>query len=339
MPPAGINTPLILSAARPSYGIPAVVTSISPTTGSHTGGTAVTLTGTGFLNCIGALVGGVKLTSFVVVDDNTITGTTGAGTAGVVDVVARKISRTPKDAATDISWTFDAAAPPYSNEGHGGTCDLSVSFGGPSFTPNVADAPFGKAVDAASGSGGACLSNLGANSVVPSGSAFSMHGWFKYRSSIIGNPILVGHSYGATWPSGGKFGNSMIITGSQLQPGFYLVGTGVVFMNVSLPPTGEWTHVGCTYDSTTLTTYIGGASVGTPATAPGAPIAVDWNAAGGGQWQLLGNALLHGGDAFDGRMDDVRVESVCRSGAYMNQLATQGPVVLSGTLAASFTYT
>lgn len=337
MPPAGISTPLIGVATRPSYGIPAVVTSISPTSGSHTGGTSVTLHGTGFLNCIAALVGGVKLTSFVVVDDNTITGVTGAGAAGAVDVVARKISRTPTDTATDISWSFDASTPPYANEGHGGSCDLTVSFSSGDFTPNIADAPFGKAVDAAPA--GTCLATFGASSVVPSGSAFSIHGWYKRHGAGSGSPILVGHSFGSSWPTGGKYGNGIVISAGAVQPGFYLVGSGVVFMNAPSLPLDEWAHVACTYDSTTLTTYINGVSVGTPATAPGAPIAVDWNPSGGGVWQLLGNAILHGGDTFDGRADDVRVESVCRSGAYMNQLATQGPVVLSGTLAASFTYT
>lgn len=61
--------------------------SISPSSGSIGGGTAVTLTGTGFTGATGATVGGVSLTSFTVVNDTTITGTTGAHAAGAVDVV------------------------------------------------------------------------------------------------------------------------------------------------------------------------------------------------------------------------------------------------------------
>ena len=61
--------------------------SISPSSGAAAGGTAVTLTGTGFTGATGATVGGVALSSFTVVDDTSITGTTGMHGAGAVDVV------------------------------------------------------------------------------------------------------------------------------------------------------------------------------------------------------------------------------------------------------------
>jgi IPT/TIG domain len=60
---------------------PPTVSSISPDKGLQTGGTAVTITGVGFTRgagATGATVGGVALTSFAVVNDTTITGTTGA---------------------------------------------------------------------------------------------------------------------------------------------------------------------------------------------------------------------------------------------------------------------
>ena len=68
----------------------ASIAAITPATGTDVGHTAVTITGAGFLGASGASVDGVALTSFVVVDDNTITGVTGDmdGThAGTVDVV------------------------------------------------------------------------------------------------------------------------------------------------------------------------------------------------------------------------------------------------------------
>lgn len=58
------------------------ITSISPTTGPSAGGTAVTLTGVGFTGATSASVGGVPLTSFVLVSDTTITGVTGEKAAG-----------------------------------------------------------------------------------------------------------------------------------------------------------------------------------------------------------------------------------------------------------------
>jgi len=63
------------------------VTSITPNTGPVTGGTATTITGVGFTGCTGATFGGTAGTSFVVVNDTTITVTTPAHAAGAVDVV------------------------------------------------------------------------------------------------------------------------------------------------------------------------------------------------------------------------------------------------------------
>ncbi len=62
------------------------VISIRPRAGSVNGGQSVTIRGTSFTGAPGASVGGIALTSFVVVDDETITGITGEHAAGVVDV-------------------------------------------------------------------------------------------------------------------------------------------------------------------------------------------------------------------------------------------------------------
>lgn len=62
------------------------VTRIKPSTGSVNGGQSVTITGTGFTGALSATLGGVALTSFVVVDDETITGVTGEHASGLVDV-------------------------------------------------------------------------------------------------------------------------------------------------------------------------------------------------------------------------------------------------------------
>lgn len=62
------------------------VTSITPATGAAAGGTAVEIKGQNFDDATGGTAGGVALTSFVVVDDETITGVTGAHAAGAVTV-------------------------------------------------------------------------------------------------------------------------------------------------------------------------------------------------------------------------------------------------------------
>jgi hypothetical protein len=65
----------------------AAITGIDPARGPLSGGTEVTITGSGFTGSTGVTFGGVAATSFTVVDDNTITAVTPAGASGTVDVV------------------------------------------------------------------------------------------------------------------------------------------------------------------------------------------------------------------------------------------------------------
>lgn len=65
----------------------ATFTSITPTGGAAAGGTPVTIKGDNFSGASGATLGGTALTSFKVVNNTTITGTTGAHAAGAVALV------------------------------------------------------------------------------------------------------------------------------------------------------------------------------------------------------------------------------------------------------------
>jgi hypothetical protein len=60
------------------------ISSVSPSSGTASGGTAITILGAGFKNATGATLGGVAVTSFVVVSDTKITCVTGAHSAGAV---------------------------------------------------------------------------------------------------------------------------------------------------------------------------------------------------------------------------------------------------------------
>jgi hypothetical protein len=63
------------------------VTGVSPTSGSTSGGTAVTITGTGFLAGAAVSFGGTAATGVTVVNSTSITATTPAHAAGAVSVV------------------------------------------------------------------------------------------------------------------------------------------------------------------------------------------------------------------------------------------------------------
>lgn len=66
--------------------LPPTLTGISPVSGRASGGTAVTLTGTGFINVQSVLFGTKPAKSFSVVDYHTITAVSPAGQAGKVQV-------------------------------------------------------------------------------------------------------------------------------------------------------------------------------------------------------------------------------------------------------------
>jgi len=76
-----VNAYTFVVAAAPT------VTSISPTSGSTTGGTTVTITGTGFLDGINVKAGGANCTSVNVVSSTSVTCVTPAHAIGAVDIL------------------------------------------------------------------------------------------------------------------------------------------------------------------------------------------------------------------------------------------------------------
>ena len=75
------------SGSSPPPNPAATVAAISPISGSANGGTAVTITGTGFLSGASVKLGGTAATGVTVVSSTSITATTPAHAAGTVDVV------------------------------------------------------------------------------------------------------------------------------------------------------------------------------------------------------------------------------------------------------------
>lgn len=89
-------------------GASASITDVAPATGTTAGGTAVTITGTGFESGDGIRFGANDATSVVVVNATTITCVAPAGSAGAVDVHLRRAS---SNIATDAgAYTYVAPA-------------------------------------------------------------------------------------------------------------------------------------------------------------------------------------------------------------------------------------
>jgi hypothetical protein len=80
--------------------------SVSPASGDAAGGTAVTLTGRGFVAGAVVTFGGVPATDVVVVSDTEITATAPAGSSGAVDV---RVEQTGDSAVLEGAFRYDAA--------------------------------------------------------------------------------------------------------------------------------------------------------------------------------------------------------------------------------------
>ena len=82
------------------------VNSVIPATGSHTGGTAVAITGMGFTGAVGVKFGSAAATSVVVVSDTEITCHVPPGAAGVVNVtVDTPAGGTPATTSDHFTYT------------------------------------------------------------------------------------------------------------------------------------------------------------------------------------------------------------------------------------------
>lgn len=110
------------------------VTSISPTTGPISGGTAVTITGTNFTGATAVSIGGTAVPSFTVVSATTITTTTPAHAAGSANVDVTTAAGTGTGTAL---YTYVAPAPAVTsiNTSAGPTSGgTAVTITGTSFT-------------------------------------------------------------------------------------------------------------------------------------------------------------------------------------------------------------
>ncbi len=87
--PVVVALGLAIGVAVPASagGTPTTFTSISPVTGSTSGGTAFTITGSGFTSATTVTIGGAAATSVVDVSSTSLTGVTPAGVTGAQDVV------------------------------------------------------------------------------------------------------------------------------------------------------------------------------------------------------------------------------------------------------------
>ncbi|HEV2633611.1 MAG TPA: IPT/TIG domain-containing protein [Actinocrinis sp.] len=101
-----------------TYGSPPTVSGLSTASGPVSGGTTVTISGTGFTGAQGVAFGGVTATSFTVESDTQIQATTPTAPSGTVDVQVENPAGTSTTSAADqftftaVPITFSADTPP-----------------------------------------------------------------------------------------------------------------------------------------------------------------------------------------------------------------------------------
>jgi hypothetical protein len=97
------------------------IASVSPNIGSAAGGTAITITGTGFVSGATVSIGGAAATGVTVVSSSTITATTSAGTIGAQNVVVTNPDNQSVTLSSGFSYRIPADVLVVAGGGGGGT--------------------------------------------------------------------------------------------------------------------------------------------------------------------------------------------------------------------------
>jgi Glycosyl hydrolases family 16/IPT/TIG domain len=214
-------------ASRPSgqgSGNPApTVSAISPNTGTASGGTAVTVTGTGFLSGATVTIGGTAATGVTVASSTSITATTPAHAAGAADVVVKNTDNqtgTLSGGYTYASGTGGGPAAPagatFFDNFSSGSLDTSKWIpsnwgapGGGTFVPSYLDFSSGmlriKVTQTYNSSGG--IASVGGELQSKNTLGFGTYEWFMRASSTSSTPTGSGVAVSGQISSGFIFVN------------------------------------------------------------------------------------------------------------------------------------
>ena len=242
----GLNTANTLY----TYVVTPVVTGVSPATGTTAGGTSVTITGTGFTSATGVTIGGAAGTSFVVVNDTTITATTPAGTVGTASVIvtAPSGSNSPNTFYTYLSPPSVSGISPTSGTIAGGT---SITITGSGFT----------------GTTGVTIGGTAATSVVVVDdntiTAVTPAGTLGAADVVVTNPLGSGTGVGIYTYSGVPTVTAISPTVGSIAGGTSVTITGTNFTGTTAVTLGGVAATGITVvNDTTITATTGAHAAG-----------------------------------------------------------------------------
>jgi hypothetical protein len=200
------------------------VSAISPNTGTVNGGTAVTLTGTGFLSGATVTIGGAAATGVTVVSSTSITAKTPAHAAGAADVAVKNTNNQVGTLSGGYTYTSGTAGgPPSAPAGatffdnfSSGTLDTSKWIasnwgapGGGTFVPSYLDFSTGmlriKVTQTNSGGG---VASVGGELQSKKAFGFGTYEWVMRASSTSSTPNGSGYTVSGQISSGFIFVNN-----------------------------------------------------------------------------------------------------------------------------------
>lgn len=115
-----------VSATTYTSAAPTVI-SISPNSGPLTGGTTVTITGTGFQSGVTVSIGGIPATNVIRVTQSSITATTPSGSSGAKNVVVTNLDTQTGTLNSGFTYTSSSSCSPNPNDCYEGAQDLPLS--------------------------------------------------------------------------------------------------------------------------------------------------------------------------------------------------------------------
>jgi hypothetical protein len=243
------------SADRFTYTAAAVpsVSSVTPSSGSATGGGTVTILGSGFTAATAVTFGTTAAAGFTVLSDSALVATAPAGSVGTVDITVTTPSGTSATGSADhYTYTAAPAAPsvsgvsPTSGSTGGGTVVIvtgsgftgatAVSFGGVAATAFFVNSDTQLTVVAPS----QAAATVDVTVTTPSGTSSAVSG-DHYTYTAAPAPSVSGVSPGSGPPAGGGYvtlsgsnfsGATAVSFGGTAALGFTVVSDGTIFAQV-----------------------------------------------------------------------------------------------------------
>lgn len=319
--------PFNTSGGSFTVNLPATPTSGEAHVFVDTNGSAATfpLTVNGNGNNINGTINGTGSTSFDTIGSNWgVTRYVYNGTAWTAIRNQNSLgTRVPPDANDLGVWTFQESTAPFANSGSAGADSISLISGTTNPQASGLVLPFSILSGQQAAQLSTTTSNTATDSVIEPNGAITISLWCKmlaYNASGSAQHFITKlYRPYSTWTS--PFVSAEITLASNSSSTYSLVisinGVGGITTTNSLT-LGEWSHIGFSWDGTTLKQYINGLAVASAAHSG----TIDWGTHG--PWVFGQNPANTPEGNFVGYMQDVRIANIARSASWFRTVYRAG---------------